>query len=97
MAPSASASTGVIEVALVLAADDPKALAAFYAALVDAVPVPGFSATHWRVALPRAGWSTYRPSRSRPQPPQRGRLAVCLRRSGHSQVVVAVAAIHGRP
>ena len=87
MAPSASASTGV-EVTLVLAADDPKALAAFYAALVDAVPVPGFSATHWRVALPRAGWlELYRPSRSRPQPPQRGRLAVCLRRSGHSPVL----------
>jgi catechol-2,3-dioxygenase len=87
MAPSPLASEGV-EVALVLAADDPVALAAFYAALVDVEPMPGFSATHWRVALPGAGWlELYRPSRARPQPPQRGRLAVCLRRRGHASAL----------
>ena len=69
--------------ALVLAADDPPSLAGFYAALVGAEPHPGLSDRHWRVALPQAGWlELYRPSRSRPLVRQRGRLAVCLRRSG---------------
>ena len=69
--------------ALVLAADDPRALAGFYADLVGAEPHPGLSDSHWRVALPQAGWlELYRPSRSRPLVRQRGRLAVCLRRCG---------------
>jgi hypothetical protein len=69
--------------ALVLASDDPKALAAFYAALAGASAEPGFSAAHWRVPLPELGWlELYRPSRQRPLAPGRGRLAVCLKRQG---------------
>ncbi len=49
------------EAAVVLAADDARALAGFYAAF----------------------------SRSRPQPRQRGRLAVCLRRDGDAPVLEA--------
>lgn len=69
--------------ALVLAADSPQALAAFYAALVGASAEPGLSASHWRVPLPELGWlELYRPSRQRPVAPGRGRLAVCLKRQG---------------
>jgi len=69
--------------ALVLAADDPQALAAFYAVLAGASVSAGFSAAHWRVPLPEMGWlELYRPSRQRPLPPGRGRLAVCLKRQG---------------
>ena len=72
-----------LSAALVLAADDPEALATFYAALVKALPAPGFSAAHWRVSLPGMGWlELYHPSRQRPLPPGRGRLAVCLKRQG---------------
>lgn len=74
--------------ALVLAADDPQALAAFYAALVEVAASAGFSATHWRVPLPGMGWlELYRPSRQRPLPPGRGRLAVCLKRQGDGAVL----------
>jgi len=76
------------EAALVLAADDAQTLAGFYAALVDQSLQPGLSRRHWRVALPGAGWlEIYEPSRSRPQPRQRGRLAVCLRRTGDAAVL----------
>jgi hypothetical protein len=76
------------EAALVLAADDAQALAGFYAALVDQPLQPGLSSRHWRVALPAAGWlEVYQPSRSRPQPRQLGRLAVCLRRNGDAAVL----------
>ncbi|WP_254978794.1 hypothetical protein [Cyanobium sp. ATX 6A2] len=34
---------------LVLAADDPVALASFYGALLEVEPQPGLSASHWRV------------------------------------------------
>jgi len=72
-----------VAAAVVLAADNPEALAAFYAALVDASPTPGFSTAHWRVLLPAMGWlELYRPSRQRPLPQGRGRLAVCLKRQG---------------
>ncbi len=43
--PEARALTGSI----VLAADDPAALAQFYGALLGAQPQPGLSAAHWRV------------------------------------------------
>ena len=70
-----------ISSALVLAADDPAALAQFYGALLDAKPQPGFSSTHWRVPWPAGGWlEVYSPSRNRPQPRQQGRLALCLQR-----------------
>ena len=66
---------------IVLAADDPAALARFYGALVHVEPQPGLSSTHWRVAWPAGGWlEVYAPSRSRPQPQQQGRLALCLQR-----------------
>lgn len=67
--------------ALVLAADDPAALARFYGALLGLEPQPGLSGTHWRVPWPAAGWlEIYAPSRRRPQPRQQGRLALCLQR-----------------
>ena len=81
--PASLHSMEPLSAALVLAADDPEALATFYAALVEASPAPGFSAAHWRVSLPGMGWlELYHPSRQRPLPPGRGRLAVCLKRQG---------------
>lgn len=72
-----------VSAAVVLAADEPKELAAFYAALVQASASPGFSAAHWRVLLPQMGWlELYRPSRQRALPPGRGRLSLCLKRQG---------------
>ena len=66
---------------IVLAADDPAALARFYGALLEVEPQPGFSSTHWRVRWPAGGWlEVYAPSKSRPQPRQQGRLALCLQR-----------------
>ena len=64
-----------------LAADDPAALARFYGALLDMEPQPGLSSTHWRLRWPAGGWlEVYAPSKSRPQPRQQGRLALCLQR-----------------
>lgn len=65
---------------LVLAADDPAHLASFYAALLQVPAEVGLSANHWRVPWPGGGHlEIYAPSRSRPQPRQSGRLALCLR------------------
>ncbi|MEB3165949.1 MAG: VOC family protein [Cyanobacteriota bacterium] len=67
--------------AIVLAADDPAALARFYGSLLVVEPQPGLSASHWRVPWPAGGWlELYTPSRRRPQPRQPGRLALCLQR-----------------
>jgi hypothetical protein len=67
--------------ALVLAADDPAGLARFYAALLEEEAQPGLNASHWRLPWPAGGWlEIYAPSRSRPQPRQPGRLALCLQR-----------------
>ena len=75
VASEARAITGSI----VLAADDPAALARFYGALLEVDPQSGLSGTHWRVPWPTGGWlELYAPSRSRPQPRQPGRLALCL-------------------
>ena len=64
---------------IVLAADDPANLARFYGALLNADPQQGWGATHWRVPWPAGGFlELYAPSRSRPQPRQPGRLALCL-------------------
>lgn len=41
---------------IVLAADDPAVLAAFYAALLEAESTPGLGLFHWRVPWPAAGW-----------------------------------------
>jgi hypothetical protein len=52
---------------IVLAADDPAALAHFYGALLDVEPQLGLISTHWRVRWPAGGWLE-------------GRLALCLQR-----------------
>lgn len=66
---------------IVLAADDPAELARFYGALLEVEPQPGLSSTHWRVPWPAGGWlELYAPSKTRPQPRQQGRLALCLQR-----------------
>ncbi len=89
--PEATAITGSISSSLVLAADDPAALAQFYGALLGAQPQPGLSSTHWRVPWPAGGWlEVYAPSRSRPQPRQQGRLALCLQRKAHGPGALAV-------
>lgn len=50
---------------IVLAADDPAALARFYEALLEVQPQPGLRATHWRVPWPAGGWlEIYAPPRS---------------------------------
>ena len=89
--PEATAITGAISSSLVLAADDPAALAQFTGALLGVVPQPGLSSTHWRVAWPAGGWlELYAPSRNRPQPRQRGRLALCLQRQADGPGALAV-------
>jgi hypothetical protein len=73
----ASALTGSI----VLAADDPAALAQFYGVVLGVEPQPGLSGGHWRIPWPAGGWlEIYAPSTTRPQPRQQGRLALCLQR-----------------
>jgi predicted enzyme related to lactoylglutathione lyase len=67
---------------IVLAADDPANLARFYGALLNAPAQQGWGATHWRVPWPAGGFlELYAPSRSRPQPRQPGRMALCLQQS----------------
>jgi hypothetical protein len=69
--------------ALVLAADQPAQLAAFYGGLLECPPAAGQGPQHWCLPLPAGGLlQIYRPSRQRPQPRQPGRLALCLSRSG---------------
>jgi len=76
---------------LVLAADDPAALARFYGGLLNVEPQPGLGSSHWRVRWPVGGWlEIYAPSRSRPQPRQQGRLALCLQRQTKGKGEVAV-------
>jgi len=66
--------------ALVLAADDPAALARFYGAVLGVAPCPGLGPTHWRVPWAGGGLEVYAPSGARPQPRQPGRLALALHR-----------------
>lgn len=76
---------------LVLAGDDPAALARFYGDLLEVEPQPGLSDGHWRVPWPAGGWvEVYAPSRSRPQPRQEGRLALCLQRQPEGAEPLAV-------
>jgi hypothetical protein len=76
---------------LVLAADDPAALARFYGDLLNVEPQPGLGSSHLRVRWPVGGWlEIYAPSRSRPQPRQQGRLALCLQRQTKGKGEVAV-------
>jgi hypothetical protein len=89
--PAAPVITGSITSLLVLAADDPAALARFYGALLHLEPQPGLSSTHWRVPWPAGGWlEVYAPSKSRPQPRQSGRLAQCLQRKADAAGPLAV-------
>ncbi|MDM7954159.1 MAG: VOC family protein [Cyanobium sp. CZS 25K] len=89
--PEATATAGSFTGSLALAADDPAALARFYGALLDVEPQPGLSSTHWRVPWPAGGWlEMYVPSRSRPQPRQPGRLALCLQRKADAAGALAV-------
>jgi predicted enzyme related to lactoylglutathione lyase len=76
---------------IVLAADEPAALARFYGELLEVEPQPGLSASHWRLPWPAGGWlEVYGPSRGRPQPRQQGRLALCLQRQAEGSAAVAV-------
>jgi len=76
---------------IVLAADDPAALARFYGALLDVEPQQGLSSTQWRVRWPAGGWlELYAPSKSRPQPRQQGRLALCLQRQAEGTDTLAL-------
>ena len=87
----ATAITGSITSSLVLAADDPAALARFYGALLNVEPQTGLSGTHWRVPWPAGGWlEVYAPSRNRPQPRQPGRLALCVQRKADGPCALAV-------
>jgi hypothetical protein len=71
----------VIHTSLLLAADDPAALATFYGTLLEVAPQPGLSPSHWRLPWPAGGHlENYAPSSQRPQPQQQGRLALCLQR-----------------
>ena len=89
--PEATAITSSITSSLVLAADDPAALAQFYGALLGAQPQPGLSAAHWRVPWPAGGWlEVYAPSRNRPQLRLQGRLALCLQRQADGPGALAV-------
>ena len=89
--PEATAITGSITSSLVLAADDPSALAQFYGALFHVEPQPGLSSAHWRVPWPAGGWlELYAPSQNRPQPRRQGRVALCLQRQADGPGALAV-------
>ena len=80
-----------VAASIVLAADDPAALAQFYGALLGVEPQQGLSGTHWRLAWPAGGWlELYAPSRSRPQPRRQGRLALCLQRQADGPGAIAL-------
>jgi hypothetical protein len=86
----AKAISGSITSSLVLAADDPAALARFYGALLEVKQQPGLSNAHWRIPWPAGGWlEVYAPSRSRPRPRQQGRLALCLQRQAEGSGAAA--------
>ena len=83
--PEPTAQAGSI----VLAADQPAALARFYGALLGVELQPGLSSTHWRLPWPAGAWlEVYAPSRMRPQPRQQGRLALCLQPLLHTLLLV---------
>ncbi|MCP9848633.1 VOC family protein [Cyanobium sp. Morenito 9A2] len=84
---------GAPDASLVLAADDPAALAGFYGALLQVEAQPGWGSGHWRLPWPSGGWlEVYAPSRTRPVPRQAGRLALCLQSAGGSNDPLAVLA-----
>ena len=67
---------------LVLAADDPAALASFYGALLEVEPLPGLSSTNCGgcPGRPVGAWSSMPHQGAGPKPRQQGRLALCLQR-----------------
>lgn len=76
---------------IVLAADDPAALAAFCAGLLQDEATPGLVQSHWRVSWPAGGQlQIYAPSRVRLQPHQGDLLVLCLQRSSEGRVAMAV-------
>jgi hypothetical protein len=89
--PQALVAAMGMTASIVLAADEPAVLAQFYGALLDVGPEPGLSSTHWRVRWPPSGWlEIYAPSKSRPQPRQQGRLALCLQRQAEGTATLAL-------
>ena len=85
------AAEPLVSCSLVLAADDPAALARFYAGLLGCEPIQGFNGNHWRVPWPGGGQlELYAPSRRRPIARGSGRLALCLRRGAGSTDPMAV-------
>ena len=89
--PAPQALAVAIPASIVLAADDPASLSRFYGALLDVEAQPGLSSTHWRVQWPAGGWlEVYAPSKSRPQPRQQGRLALCLQRQAEGTDTLAL-------
>jgi len=80
-----------VAASIVLAADDPAALAQFYGALLGVEPQLGLSAAHWRLPWPSGGWlELYAPSRNRPQSCRQGRLALCLQRQADGPGAIAL-------
>lgn len=80
-----------MQASIVLAADDPAALAHFYGSLLKVEPQLGLGDSHWRLPWPAGGFlEFYLPSRARPQPPQQGRLALCLQRQSDDTGAVAI-------
>ena len=76
---------------IVLAVDDPSALAQFYGALLGIEPQSGLSAAHWRVLWPAGGWrEVYAPSRIRAQPRRQCRQALCLQAQADGPAALAV-------
>jgi predicted enzyme related to lactoylglutathione lyase len=75
-------------VRVVLAADDPAALAAFYGALLQRSATAGLGPGHWILPLPAGGTlEIYAPSRRRPRPAGPSRLALCLARRGDGETL----------
>ena len=75
---------------MVLAAEDPAALARFYGAVLGSEPQPGLGPQHWRVPLPGGGLlEIYAPARARPVPRGRARLGLCLRLPGGAAALEA--------
>lgn len=78
------------EASVVLAADDPAALARFYGAVLGVEPQTGLGPQHWRLPLPGGGLlEIYAPARARPLPSGRGRLGLCLRLPGGAAALEA--------
>ena len=88
--PTPTAEAPAAAVSVVLAADDPAALARFYGAVLGVEPQPGLGPQHWRLPLPGGGQlELYAPARARPVARGRGRLGLCLRLLGDPSLLAA--------